>query len=127
MHKGHEQMFRRRFVVSTVLSIPVLLYSETLQAWLGFSVPAFAGSEWITPVFAVIVFAYGGVPFLRMTIPEVRDRSPGMMTLISMAITVAFVYSLASVVVPTTAAFFWELVTLIDIMLLGALLNPRTA
>ncbi|WP_425499351.1 heavy metal translocating P-type ATPase [Natronosalvus caseinilyticus] len=126
MHEGHEQMFRRRFFVSTLLSIPVLLYSETLQSWLGFSVPAFPGSEWINPVFAVIVFAYGGVPFLRMAAPELEDRSPGMMTLISMAITVAFVYSLASVVFPTQSAFFWELVTLIDIMLLGHWIEMRS-
>nr|WP_224450218.1 copper-translocating P-type ATPase [Haloprofundus salilacus] len=126
MHAGHEQMFRRRFFVSTLLSIPVLLYSETLQQWLGFSVPAFPGSEWINPVFAIIVFAYGGVPFLRMAVPELRDRSPGMMTLISMAISVAFVYSLASVVFPTTTAFFWELVTLIDIMLLGHWIEMRS-
>ncbi len=126
MHEGHEQMFRRRFFVSTLLSVPVLLYSETLQDWLGFSVPTFPGSEWITPVFAVIVFAYGGVPFLKMAVPELRDRSPGMMTLISMAITVAFVYSLASVAFPTTAAFFWELVTLIDIMLLGHWIEMRS-
>ncbi|SFG34975.1 Cu2+-exporting ATPase [Halopelagius inordinatus] len=126
MHEGHEQMFRRRFFVSTLLSIPVLLYSEALQEWLGFSVPAFPGSELINPVFAVIVFAYGGVPFLRMAIPELRDRSPGMMTLISMAITVAFVYSLASVVFPTQSAFFWELVTLIDIMLLGHWIEMRS-
>ncbi len=126
MHAGHEQMFRRRFFVSTLLSIPVLLYSETLQAWLGFSVPAFPGSEWINPVFAVIVFAYGGVPFLQMAMPELKDRSPGMMTLISMAITVAFVYSLASVVFPTQSAFFWELVTLIDIMLLGHWIEMRS-
>nr|WP_232688880.1 copper-translocating P-type ATPase [Halobacterium zhouii] len=126
MHEGHEQMFRRRFFVSTLLSIPVLLYSETLQGWLGFTVPAFPGSEWINPVFAVIVFAYGGVPFLQMARPELRDRSPGMMTLISMAITVAFVYSLASVVFPTQSAFFWELVTLIDIMLLGHWIEMRS-
>ncbi|RBI61330.1 heavy metal translocating P-type ATPase [halophilic archaeon] len=126
MHEGHEEMFRRRFFVSTLLSIPVLLYSETLQGWLGFSVPAFPGSEWINPVFAVLVFAYGGVPFLRMAVPEVRNRSPGMMTLISMAITVAFVYSLASVVFPTTSAFFWELVTLVDIMLLGHWIEMRS-
>ena len=126
MHAGHEQMFRRRFVVSTLLSIPVLLYSETLQTWLGFTVPTFSGSAWINPVFAVIVFAYGGVPFLRMAVPEVRDRAPGMMTLISMAITVAFGYSLASVVFPTQSAFFWELVTLIDIMLLGHWLEMRS-
>ena len=126
MHEGHEQLFRRRFFVSTALSIPVLLYSEALQSWLGFSVPAFPGSEWINPVFAVIVFAYGGVPFLRMAVPELRERSPGMMTLISMAITVAFVYSLASVVFPTQSAFFWELVTLIDVMLLGHWIEMRS-
>ncbi|WP_425600929.1 copper-translocating P-type ATPase [Haloterrigena alkaliphila] len=126
MHAGHETMFRRRFFVSTLLSIPVLLYSETLQGWLGFTVPAFPGSEWISPVFAVIVFAYGGVPFLRMAVPELRERAPGMMTLISMAITVAFVYSLASLVFPTQTAFFWELVTLIDIMLLGHWIEMRS-
>ncbi|WP_407067138.1 heavy metal translocating P-type ATPase [Haloterrigena salinisoli] len=126
MHAGHETMFRRRFFVSTLLSIPVLLYSEMLQEWLGFSVPAFPGSEWIVPVFAVIVFAYGGVPFLEMAVPELRDRAPGMMTLISMAIAVAFVYSLASLVVPTESAFFWELVTLIDIMLLGHWIEMRS-
>ncbi|MUV85448.1 heavy metal translocating P-type ATPase [Natronomonas sp. CBA1123] len=126
MHEGHEQMFRRRFFVSTLLSIPVLLYSETLQEWLGFSVPAFPGSEWINPVFAVVVFVYGGVPFLQMAVPELKDRAPGMMTLISMAISVAFVYSLASVVFPTQSAFFWELVTLIDIMLLGHWIEMRS-
>ncbi|ELZ79624.1 copper-translocating P-type ATPase [Haloferax larsenii JCM 13917] len=126
MHEGHEQMFRRRFFVSTLLSVPVLLYSEMLQEWLGFSVPSFPGSEWINPVFAVIVFAYGGIPFLQMAVPELKDRSPGMMTLISMAITVAFVYSLASVVFPTQSAFFWELVTLIDIMLLGHWIEMRS-
>ena len=126
MHEGHEQMFRRRFFVSTLLSIPVLLYSEMLQEWLGFSVPTFPGSEWINPIFAVIVFAYGGIPFLQMAVPELKDRAPGMMTLISMAISVAFVYSLASVVFPTQSAFFWELVTLIDIMLLGHWIEMRS-
>ncbi len=126
MHVGHEQLFRRRFFVSTLLSIPVLLYSETLQSWLGFSVPAFPGSEWINPVFAVVVFAYGGVPFLQMAVPELKDRAPGMMTLISMAISVAFVYSLASVLFPASSAFFWELVTLVDIMLLGHWIEMRS-
>jgi Cu2+-exporting ATPase len=126
MHAGHEEMFRRRFFVSLVLSIPVLLYSEMLQNLLGFSVPAFPGSEWISPGFAVVVFAYGGVPFLRMAVPEVRAREPGMMTLISMAITVAFVYSLASVLSPGMTEFFWELVTLIDVMLLGHWIEMRS-
>ncbi|MCF2206412.1 copper-translocating P-type ATPase [Halobacterium salinarum] len=106
--------------------MPVLLYSETLQEWLGFSVPTFPGSEWIAPVFSVVVFAYGGIPFLQMAVPELKDRAPGMMTLISMGITVAFVYSLASVVFPTESAFFWELVTLIDIMLLGHWIEMRS-
>ncbi|MDS0282687.1 heavy metal translocating P-type ATPase [Halomicroarcula sp. S3CR25-11] len=126
MHAGHEQLFRRRFFVSTALSIPVLLYSPFIQGALGFSAPAFPGSSWITPVFAVIVFAYGGIPFLRMAGPELRDRSPGMMTLISMAITVAFVYSVASLFLPGTTPFFWELVTLIDIMLLGHWIEMRS-
>jgi Cu2+-exporting ATPase len=118
-HTGHEQMFRRRFWISLVLSIPVLVYSPTLQDWLGYTAPAFPGSQWVTPVFAVIVFSYGGIPFLQMAVPELRNRKPGMMTLISLAISVAFVYSLASLFLPGQTSFFWELVTLIDIMLLG--------
>ena len=125
-HSGHEQMFRRRFFVSLVLSIPVLLYSETIQDLLSFSIPVFPGSEWISPVFGIIIFAYGGVPFLRMAVPEVRGREPGMMLLISMAITVAFVYSLATVIFPVGMDLFWELVTLIDIMLLGHWIEMRS-
>lgn len=125
-HAGHEQMFRRRFFISTLLSIPVLLYNETFQSWLGFSVPTFPGSEWITPVLAVVVFAYGGLPFLKMTLPELESREPGMVTLISVTISVAFVYSLASIVFPTSSALFWELVTLIDIMLLSHWIEMRS-
>ncbi|MDS0301064.1 copper-translocating P-type ATPase [Halogeometricum sp. S1BR25-6] len=119
-------MFKKRFFVSLLLSIPALLFSEGLQALLDFSVPAFPGSEWISPVFAVIVFAYGGVPFIEMAVPELRSREPGMMTLISMAIIVSFVYSLATVVVLPGMDFFWELVTLIDIMLLGHWIEMRS-
>ena len=125
-HSGHEAMFRRKFWVSLLLSIPVLLYSPTLQAWLGYTMPTFTGSEWITPVFAVIVFVYGGLPFLQMAVPEVRKREPGMMTLISLAITVAFVYSMIALFLPGSATFFWELVTLIDIMLLGHWIEMRS-
>jgi Cu2+-exporting ATPase len=119
-------MFRRRFWVSLVLSIPVLAFSPTLQNWLGYTAPAFPGSRWVTPIFSVIVFVYGGVPFLRMAVPEVRNRRPGMMTLISLAISVAFVYSLASLFLPGQTGFFWELVTLIVIMLLGHWLEMRS-
>jgi Cu2+-exporting ATPase len=119
-------MFRQRFWISLVLSIPVLVFSPTIQDWLGFSLPDFPFSAWITPVFAVIVFIYGGLPFLDMARPEIRNRQPGMMTLISLAITVAFVYSMAALFIPDSETFFWELVTLIDIMLLGHWLEMRS-
>ena len=67
-HSGHEQMFRRRFWVSLALSIPVLFYSPTLQDWLGYTAPAFPGSDWITPVFALIVSVVGGVTNVPRTI-----------------------------------------------------------
>ena len=125
-YREGRKMFRRRFFLSTLLSVPVRLYSPTLQDWLGFSVPTFPGSTWVNPVFAVIVFASGGVPFLRTAVQELRDCAPGMMTLISKAIIVAFVYSLVGVAVRTTTAFFWEVVTLIDITFLGHWIEMRS-
>jgi P-type Cu2+ transporter len=125
-HTGHEQMFRVRFWWSLLLSIPVLLYSEMIQMWLGFTPPAFPFSEWIPFIFSVIVFAYGGVPFLQMAVPELQERKPGMMTLISLAISVAFIYSVAAQFLNLGEGFFWELVTLIDIMLLGHWLEMRS-
>jgi P-type Cu2+ transporter len=125
-HSGHEEMFRIRFWVSLVLSIPVLLYSPMLQEWFGFTMPVFPGSQWITPGISTIIFFYGGLPFLQMAVPELRNRQPGMMTLISLAITVAYVYSLAAFFILAGETFFWELVTLIDIMLLGHWLEMRS-
>jgi Cu2+-exporting ATPase len=125
-HRGHEQMFRQKFWVSLVISIPVILFSPSIQTWFGFRMPVFPGSEWITPIFAVIVFFYGGIPFLKMAVPEIRTRKPGMMTLISLAICVAFVYSLAALFLPASMTFFWELVSLIDIMLLGHWIEMRS-
>ncbi|MFZ5883047.1 MAG: copper-translocating P-type ATPase [Chloroflexota bacterium] len=125
-HTGHEQMFRVRFWWSLLLSIPVLLYSEMIQMWLGFMPPAFPFSEWIPFAFSVAIFAYGGVPFIQMAIPELQDRKPGMMTLISLAISVAFAYSVAAQFIALGEGFFWELVTLIDIMLLGHWLEMRS-
>jgi P-type Cu2+ transporter len=125
-HSGHEEMFRKRFWVSLVLSIPVLLYSPMLQMWFGFTMPEFPGSQWIAPGLSIVIFLYGGLPFLQMAVPELRSRQPGMMTLISLAITVAFVYSLAAEFVLAEETFFWELVTLIDIMLLGHWIEMRS-
>jgi len=125
-HSGHEQMFRDRFWICLVLSIPVLVYSPTLQDWLNFAPPSFPGSNWITPVFSLIIFAIGGLPFLQMAVPELRRRKPGMMTLISLAIIVALVYSLGTLFFQGEGGFFWELVTLIDVMLLGHWLEMRS-
>jgi Cu2+-exporting ATPase len=119
-------MFRDRFWVSLVLSIPVLLYSANIQNWLSFTMREFPGSGWITPVLSVVIFVVGGVPFLRMAVPEVRNRQPGMMTLISLAISVSFVYSVAALTLDLGEGFFWELVTLIDVMLLGHWVEMRS-
>ncbi len=125
-HSGHEQMFRRKFWVSLILTLPVLLFSLGFQSLLGFAMPVFPGSRWIAPVFAVIVFIYGGLPFIKMAVPELRNRQPGMMTLISLAIIVAFVYSVATLFLANQMDFFWELATLIDIMLLGHWIEMRS-
>jgi Cu2+-exporting ATPase len=125
-HTGHELLFRNRFWVCLVLSIPVLIYSPMIQMWLGFMPPAFPGSQWIAPVLSVVIFLYGGLPFLDMARDEWAARRPGMMMLISLAISVAFVYSLATVLFDLGESFFWELVTLIDVMLLGHWLEMRS-
>jgi Cu2+-exporting ATPase len=125
-HSDHEAMFKRRFFVCFLLALPVLYYSAMLQEWFGFSAVQFPGSEFVAPVLGVVIFAYGGVPFLRMGAVEARNREPGMMLLISLAITVAFGYSLAAVLFPVGEPFFWELVTLIVIFLLGHWIEMRS-
>ncbi|GAB3030496.1 heavy metal translocating P-type ATPase [Natronobiforma cellulositropha] len=119
-------MFKQRFVVCFVLSLPVLYYSEMLQEWFGYTAVAFPGSEFIAPILGAVVFIYGGVPFLRMGAVEARNREPGMMLLISLAITVAFVYSIAAVGFGIGEPLFWELVTLIVIFLLGHWIEMRS-
>jgi P-type Cu2+ transporter len=125
-HTGHEQTFRTRFWISLVLSIPVLAFSPPIQQWFHFSLPSLPGGAWIPFLFSLIIFGYGGTPFLQMAGPEIHTRRPGMMTLISLAILVAFTYSLLAQVTGLGEGFFWELVTLIDIMLLGHWLEMRS-
>jgi Cu2+-exporting ATPase len=125
-HKHHEMMFKRKFFISTILSIPVLYFSTFVSGLLGYTPPTFTGSNLIVPVFSIIIFGYGGLPFLKMAKSEFEDRQPGMMMLISLAITVAFVYSMAALFLDTQSSFFWELVTLIDIMLLGHWIEMRS-
>lgn len=120
-HEGHSpDMFKQKFWLSLVLTIPVLLYSETIQELINFSMPAFPGSEWLPTILGTVIFFYGGLVFLKGAKNELADRQPGMMTLISLAITVAFGYSLAvSLKLVSGMDFWWELATLIVIMLLG--------
>jgi Cu2+-exporting ATPase len=125
-HTGHEQMFRQRFWVSLILTVPVLLFSSGFQELLGFTLPAFPGSQWIAPAFSLAIFIYGGLPFLRLAGPEIKKHQPGMMTLISLAISIAFLYSFATLFIPGQMDFFWELATLIDIMLLGHWIEMRS-
>ncbi|MDH7497575.1 MAG: heavy metal translocating P-type ATPase [Syntrophomonadaceae bacterium] len=119
-HPGHSPAaFRRRFWVSLALTIPVLAYSHHVQAWLGFTPPPVPGHAFIPALFGALVFAYGGTVFLQGAVHELRGRRPGMMTLVALAICVALGYSLL-----VTAGFpgeelYWELASLVTIMLLG--------
>ncbi len=120
-HAGHNpNMFKQKFWISLLLTLPVLYFSETIQELLGFGAPSFQGSSYIPAIFGIIIFYYGGLVFLRSGRAEIANRQPGMMTLISMAISVALVYSLLITLnVVSGMSFWWELATLITIMLLG--------
>jgi P-type Cu2+ transporter len=119
-HAGHNPgMFKQKFWLSLLFTVPTLVFSPTVQGWFGVSW-GFSGSEYIPAVFGIIIFFYGGLVFLKSAKAELASRQPGMMTLISMAITVAFGYSLASTLTLVDGMdFWWELATLVTIMLLG--------
>jgi Cu2+-exporting ATPase len=132
-HQGHEdhsshhammvQDFRKRFWISLVLTVPILLLSPIIQDFLkssvGIAIPSFSGDTYLLFVFSTAVFFYGGWPFLKGIKDELTAKNPGMMTLIAVAITVAYGYSSLVVFGLEGKLFFWELATLIDIMLLG--------
>ena len=119
-HAGHSPaMFRDRFWLSLVLTLPILYFSEQLQTWLGYTAVSFPGVEWVNPVLGTVLFFYGGLVFLQSARHEIMGRQPGMMTLISLAITVAYGYSMAVALGLPGKPFFWELATLLVIMLLG--------
>jgi len=119
-HAGHTpEMFRDRFFVSLLLTLPILYFSEQLQAWFGYRAAQFPGSAWVNPVLGTILYFYGGLVFLKGALRELRARTPGMMTLIALGITAAYGYSLAVSLGLPGKPFYWELATLIDVMLLG--------
>jgi len=125
-HAGHDiNVLWQRFRVVLFLTIPVVVYSPGIERLLGYTAPRFPGSGYIPFIFGTIIFFYGGLFFLKGAVGELRDRLPGMMTLISMAITVAFVYSLAVTFGLQGEPLYWELATLILIMLLGHWMEMR--
>jgi P-type Cu2+ transporter len=131
-HAGHERheshsvaMFRDRFWWSLAFTIPVVIWSGDIQLWLGYTTPSFPGSKSIPPVFGTMILFYGGLVFLRGALGELADRKPGMMLLISLGILVAFGTSLAATLGFFKVEVWWEVATLITIMLLGHWLEMR--
>ncbi len=126
-HAGHSvAMFRDKFWLSLILTVPVLIWSMDPQEWLGYMAPMFPGSMYLPAVLGTIVFFYGGLVFVRGAAGELQSRQPGMMTLISLAIVVAFVTSWAGTLRLFEVEIWWELATLITIMLLGHWLEMRS-
>jgi P-type Cu2+ transporter len=126
-HAGHsEEMFRRPFWISLILTIPVLVYAELFQQLLGYTAPAFPGSQYLNIVFGSIIYWYGGWVFLRGAFDELKEKTPGMMTLVALAISSAYFYSAAiSMGLVKGMPFYWELATLVTIMLLGHWVEMR--
>jgi Cu2+-exporting ATPase len=126
-HEGHSvAMFRDKFWLSLALTVPVVVLSPDVQDWLGYSLPTFPGERYAAAILGTILFLYGGLVFLRGARSELADRRPGMMTLISLAISVAFVTSWAGTLGLFEVEIWWELATLITIMLLGHWLEMRS-
>ena len=127
-HAGHSTaMFKNKFWLSLVLAVPVVFFSPMFADLLGYRVPEFAGSMWVAPVLGTVIFFYGGAPFLRGGLAELRSRQPGMMLLIAMAISVAFIASWVTTlgVGGFDLDFWWELALLVVIMLLGHWMEMR--
>ncbi|MCK5085403.1 heavy metal translocating P-type ATPase, partial [Candidatus Parcubacteria bacterium] len=110
--------FQKRFVVSAIVTIPILILSPLIQNLLGFSF-TFAGDRSFLFLLSSFIFFWGGLPFLKGIFTELKQKRPGMMTLIALATSVAYFYSSAVVFGLEGKFFFWELATLIDVMLLG--------
>ena len=126
-HAGHSvEMFRTRFWVCLLLTIPALIWEPMLQDWFNYQAPVFPGSHLIPAIFGTLVFLYGGTVFLKGAVRELSARLPGMMTLIALAISVAFIYSAAVTLGYEGHALWWELATLVTIMLLGHWIEMRS-
>src|SRR5260370_15222952 len=125
-HAGHSvAMFRDNFWLSFALTIPVVFWSTDVQHWLGYTAPSFTGSKFVPAILGAVVFIYGGIVFIRGAWSELADHKPGMMTLISLGITVAFGTSLAATFGLFEIEVWWELASLITIMVVGHWLEMR--
>ena len=124
-HGRHMEQFKRKFWVSLIITIPVLLLSEMIQTWFGFTIEIPFQKE-VLFLLSLAIYLYGGWPFLKGMLQEIEKRQPGMMTLIGSAISVAFFYSAGTVFVIEGKDFFWELATLIDVMLLGHWIEAKS-
>ena len=125
-HAGHHtEDFLKRFWICLILTLPILLLSQMIQHWFGFRV-AFPGDRYVLSGLGSLLFFYGGWPFLTGMIREIRYKAMGMMTLVALAISVAYLYSVAITFGLEGMDFYWELATLIDIMLLGHWLEMRS-
>jgi Cu2+-exporting ATPase len=125
-HAGHStEMFRTRFWVCLVLTIPVLAYAEGLWALFGLEAPALPGGKYVSFVLGTIIYVYGGSVFLRSAAGELSVRMPGMMTLVALGISAAYLYSAATTFFVEGEGFYWELATLVDVMLLGHWIEMR--
>jgi P-type Cu2+ transporter len=127
-HGDHVAQFRRLFWTMLVLAAPTVALSGMFAMILGYTVPDFPGSQWVSPVLGTVMYLWGGRPFLTGAISEIRSRTPGMMLLIGLAITVAFTSSLGATLglLPHNLDFWWELALLIVIMLLGHWIEMRS-
>ncbi|BBY94803.1 copper-translocating P-type ATPase [Mycobacterium gallinarum] len=127
-HGGHVAAFRRLFWVMLVIAVPTVALSPMFAMILGYAVPTFPGAQWVSPVLGTVMYVWGGKPFLTGAVSEIRSRAPGMMLLIGLAITVAFVSSWGASlgVLHHQLDFWWELALLIVIMLLGHWIEMRS-
>ncbi|MEM3601178.1 MAG: copper-translocating P-type ATPase [Candidatus Bathyarchaeia archaeon] len=125
-HAHHVGEFKRRFWVSLFLSVPILLLSEMIQMWFGLGWLWIPFQKQVLALLSFVVYLYGGWPFLKGLLEEVKAKQPGMMTLIGAAISIAMFYSLGTVFAASGMDFFWELATLIDVMLLGHWIEARS-
>ncbi len=125
VHSHSTEDLKHRFIISVIVTIPILLFSPMIQMWFGFIID-FPYMDLLTFALSTLIYFYGGWPFLTMMIEEIKSKEPGMMTLISTAISVAYFYSAIALLIWPDKSFFWELATLIDIMLLGHYIEAKS-